>query len=587
MNNTPVNRIRAYFSNLTTHQAVAILAIVGLLVFLNSLFNGFVGDDILQVVKNSTIHSLSNISKLFTGSTFFVQGADNLTGIYYRPLVALSFATIYSVLGQHAFIFHTFQVLLIIANSILLFIFLKKIFDIRLALVVSIIFLVHPINEEAAVYIANLQEVLFFFFGILALLVAASKKMTIWSFALIGLLLLCSLLSKETGVIFAFLVLLYIYMFRIEYWWQILVTEAAIAIGYVLLRFKVADISTATPISDIATLSLIERVGSMPKIFIYYIQTLFLPLKIEVLQRWVVKGFSFKEFVLPLFISAVFLALIFLIGHRIYHKNNKQFKWFVFFVTWFIAGVLFHLQIIPLDGTVANRWFYLTSAGLFGVLALGYTTMKLSEESKKIFGVVTLIVIVLLSARTIIRNFDWRSDLSLFRAEVVAGASEADLEDSMGVTYMKNGYIDEAGVHFEKAVELEPDNPTFTDHLGVYYALIGKYDLSEKALSQTINLNNKSPLPYVNLATVYIAEKKYKDASSLMQSVTQKYPNSEHAWLALAVTEYKLGNLDAAKVAIANSLKLSANNQAGYVRDQILSKKPIEDKYLQGVFFSF
>jgi len=57
-------------------------------------------------------------------------------------------------------------------NSILLFLFLRSFFSRYSSFVVCLLFLVHPINSEAVLYSANLQDVLFFFFGMLSLLLS-------------------------------------------------------------------------------------------------------------------------------------------------------------------------------------------------------------------------------------------------------------------------------------------------------------------------------------------------------------------------------------------------------------------------------
>src|SRR5258708_14907634 len=99
--------------------------------------------------------------------------------------------------GENAFFFHFLQVLLFVTNAVLVFLLLKKFINSHLVFVLSLIFLVHPINQTVAAYIATLQDTLFFFFGMLALLVTIANKVK-YSQLIVFSLLALSLLSKET-----------------------------------------------------------------------------------------------------------------------------------------------------------------------------------------------------------------------------------------------------------------------------------------------------------------------------------------------------------------------------------------------------
>ena len=119
----------------------------------------------------------------------------------------MSYAVLYALFKATPFFYHAFQLGLHITNGILLFILFKKFLKERVALVLSLLFLVHPINSEAVVSIANLQEPLFFCFGLSALLLAMKEAVSPMRAALISFLLLCSLLSKETGILFVLMVI--------------------------------------------------------------------------------------------------------------------------------------------------------------------------------------------------------------------------------------------------------------------------------------------------------------------------------------------------------------------------------------------
>ena len=153
-------------SFLKTRTYVFLIILIGLLLFTKGLTNGFVGDDELQISNNIKAHSIINIPSFFTGSTYENGGADSIAGIFYRPIMMSVFSLIYSVSGNDPLLFHLVQLLLHITNAALLFILLRRFFQNPTSFIISVIFLVHPVNSETVLYAANLQEVLFFFFGI-------------------------------------------------------------------------------------------------------------------------------------------------------------------------------------------------------------------------------------------------------------------------------------------------------------------------------------------------------------------------------------------------------------------------------------
>ena len=141
------------FTSLTTYKAITLIIFVGLVVYFNSLFGEFVWDDIPQVVFSPLVTSLSVIPEIFSISQ---------VNIFYRPFF-LSYLTIVNVISHgNVFFFHIFQLGMHIINAILVFLIFRKYFKEIIALVLSLIFLVHPINVEAVSYISAVSDVIVF-----------------------------------------------------------------------------------------------------------------------------------------------------------------------------------------------------------------------------------------------------------------------------------------------------------------------------------------------------------------------------------------------------------------------------------------
>src|SRR5262249_14014750 len=73
-----------------------LLLVLGVLIYASALPNGFVLDDESQITGSESVHTLSTIGSYFTGSSMDTGGAG-LGGIYYKPLMTLSYALIWAV----------------------------------------------------------------------------------------------------------------------------------------------------------------------------------------------------------------------------------------------------------------------------------------------------------------------------------------------------------------------------------------------------------------------------------------------------------------------------------------------------------
>jgi len=105
---------------MSTKKLILLIALVGLLTYFNSLFNGFfISDDEDQILNNPLIHSLQNIPQLFTGSTYYRLESDQSFGLFYRPLMLTSFSLIYATFGPDPLFFHLFNLTETFTSSIM------------------------------------------------------------------------------------------------------------------------------------------------------------------------------------------------------------------------------------------------------------------------------------------------------------------------------------------------------------------------------------------------------------------------------------------------------------------------------------
>ncbi len=452
-NNEQNFSLKEFFSPLTTVKAICIIAVVGIFVFFNSLFNGFVWDDYDYIISNLAFNKFD-----FPGLVG-VNMYNSPEAGFYRIIPALYFAGLHQLFGNNAFFYHAIQIILHIITTILFYHFLKKLLSNNVSFFLSLVFLVHPMNIESVAYIAaGSPSILLFLFGISALLLSVKDRITIPRLLLISALLLLSVLTKETGVFFVLLVPLLRILYRKKQTVALILSALAVLLIYLIMRFKTIGFNyhplhNFIPIDNI---SQIQRLYTIPKIIFYYIQTFVFPAKLAIAQNWTVTTPDFQHFFLPMLLDIIFFFGSGLFGFYVYKQNREQGKLFIFFFFWFVIGLGQLLQIVPLDMTVADRWFYFPMAGLLGMLGVGITALHLNSSRLTYPVAITAILLIgILSIRTIVRNANWYDPVTLYTHDIQV-QEDYYLEGALGEYFKRIGKVDQAMPHYKKALELNP-----------------------------------------------------------------------------------------------------------------------------------
>jgi Tfp pilus assembly protein PilF len=491
-----------------------------------------------------------------------------------------SYAVLYAAFGPNPTMFHIFQLALHISNAIIVLFLMSSFFPLVLSFLTALIFLVHPINSETVVHSANLQEVLFFFFGSLSLLILQINKYKQLSWKAFLLFLLCLLLSvfsKETGLLFGLISLIYVFLFSKKNIIKIVEAIIIVAITLFILRFYVDQINFDMPIfSPIAHASLFTRMLNMPSIFVQYLKTFIFPVSLETAQFWLYEKITISGFFVPLFICIIFIALVILVAVLILKKNKKLLPVYIFFTMWFILGISIHLQIIPLKVIVAERWFYLPIVGLLGMIA---TTCQAYYFKKLILRkaglIIFLIIIGLFAARTFIRVFDWKDSETLFTHDLKIAKGNYLLENNLGTLYIRNG-------EYEKALPLVRDSVSKYQYFGnlnnmaVLFVheknLLKAEEYFKKALQ-----GGSSFMVYQNYSYFLLYFKKdYKEAYRISYIAIQKYPSGSSLYLIKAQAEYHLGNYNQALSDAKTANELFPSQWTKEVYNAIQAKKEIQ-----------
>lgn len=556
---------------ISNKKALLILGIIGFIVYLTIFTNGFVGDDKEQIYNFTLVHGLLDVPKVFLFHHVVLGAKSSLLGSYYKPLMLFYFYTIRGIFGINPFFYHAPQIILVVINSFFVYLFFSKFFKKYLAFFLALLFLVHPINQEVAAYISNIQEVLFFFFGMLAVIISAKNNYKTKDYFLIFIFLLLSLLAKESGILFLAIFITYAFIFKKAVLKKNIVVSGAVLTIYFVFRFFSKDTSAfwIEP-PPMAAVPLMERIMHIPSLFLYYLKTFFYPDILSFNQQWVIKKFDFQSFLLPLFFDLLFLGFIFAlfwIRKRILTNKNLL----LFFTIWILLGLLPHLQILPLDATVATRWFYFSSVGIIGILGVICTIILARFKSKSnLLIVVFIVLLIVLALRTMARNTQWKNAFTLYSTDSNISQSPL-LENNLGDEYFKIGDYKNAKVHFQKALSLNPDLWIAVNNLGILAEKKGDYKTALKYYNMAYKKADRLPVAE-NIARVLLLSERRNLAEKFSRQKLLKYPFSAKLLLTLALALYEEGKYEEALAFANKSFEISPDAKTQTVIKAIFEK---------------
>jgi tetratricopeptide (TPR) repeat protein len=222
-------------------------------------------------------------------------------------------------------------------------------------------------------------------------------------------------------------------------------------------------------------------------------------------------------------------------SHRV--TAQKHLPVFLFFSLWFAAGMVMLLQIVPLDMTVADRWFYFPIIGMLGIIGSGMQAIPGQLGLRKLWVVGAVILVSVLSLRTFVRTVDWKDNLTPYAHDYREADNNYMLAGAYATELMYAGKDDEAIVYATKSVSLHP-TVVYLNILGLAYQHKQQYDEAIAAYTRGVQLaegssateartKSVSMAVYTNLPVVLLINEWYEEAVKFIRDrALQKHPDS-------------------------------------------------------------
>lgn len=564
------------------HPVALCLALAALVIstYWPALFNGFVSyDDAVYVYKNKQVlHGLSweGVREAFTTTEASL----------WHPLTCLSFELDTELFGTKPFGYHLTNVLLHAANTLLVFLVLRRLTEAPWrAAVVAALFGVHPLHVESVAWIAERKDVLSTFFFLLTIWAytayvkaqtcaqPAAPKMRYYALALCFICL--GLMSKPMLVTIPFVLLL------LDFWplgrlgvlrWRVVLEKVpflalSLACGIVTMFAQ----KGAGSFRSTTALPLTMRVENALLTCIHYLVQMVWPGRYAVFYPYP-RGFS-KSAVL---IAGVLLTLISAAALR----NFRRRPWLLFGWAWYLITLLPVLGIIQVGNQAqADRYTYIPLIGIFVMVV-----WLVAEAARK----VTLGVVPLpgaLGASAVLLCLPWTSQQIGYwknTEKLVVHTLKVTRDNPIALNLYGNelsrqGRIDEAMQCWRAAVQIWPDYGHALGNLAAGCLKKGRYDESILWSKAAIKAHPEVAGYYSNLGSALGAKGQLDEAVAALQQSLRLAPEDPQTHANLAFAFLKRGRFDDAIAQYQATLRLDPSNRgarAGLQQAMAMKMKP-------------
>ncbi|CBE67326.1 membrane protein of unknown function [Candidatus Methylomirabilis oxygeniifera] len=291
---------------------------------------------------------------------------------------------------------------------------------------------------------------------------------------------------------------------------------------------------------------------TMARVFSYYLRLLILPVNLNA-------DYSYNAF--PVTTSwadpSAGLAVLFLAG-----------LWYAILVcarirpvaafggAWFFLALLPVSQIIPHHEMVAEHYVYVPSVG-FAVAVAGLFDPLLDDPlRRRVLYPAGLLVLMLLSVRTVWRNFDWRDELTLWRKTVQTAPDSARARNNLGGAYLRSGQPTLAETHLEAALRIRPDFASARANMGKLYMDRGDLDMAERELNTALILKQRDAIPRLWLGVVQARKGEIAAAEAQFRTTMDTFPYGAYAYNNMGVLFVRTGRLAEAESLFREALRL-------------------------------
>jgi tetratricopeptide (TPR) repeat protein len=539
--------------------AAVVLVLAAAAAYANGLRGPFVFDDKGAILRNESIRHLGALGDVLFGGTYAT--------VIGRPVYSLSLAVSWALSGAEVFGWHATNVAIHAAAGLALFAVVRRTLRTPLApkafapdafaFAIALLWTVHPLQTESVTYVCQRTESLAGLFVLAtfwcALRGTDSPRSGAWSAAAVACCLL-AMGTKESAAATPLLVLLHDRAFVAGTFREALrrrpILYAGLAATWIALGALVLSSAGRAGSAGLGSgVGVMEYAATQPGAIVTYLRLSFWPHPL-VLDRGARLATSMGEIVPAALVVALLLVATI---HALRARPQLAFVG-----AWFFLILAPSSSVVPLaTQTVAEHRMYLPLAAVVTITVVAF--LRLTNARPALRAAAIVVTAAALAWTTHVRNEDYKSELSLWRADVEHAPWNDRAFVNCGACLLDAGDTAGALAMFERAVALAPGAGLAHVYRANALLDLGSADEAERAFTEMLTaVPDLSAVALDGRARVRHAQGRLAEALADFDAAIRAFPGFARAYAGRAATREAMGDSSGAAADRAESERLGA-----------------------------
>ncbi|MEI6533242.1 MAG: tetratricopeptide repeat protein [Candidatus Roizmanbacteria bacterium] len=530
-----VTRIFHWF--LQNAGPLTFLIVLGLLLYGFTIGYGASSDDTSVV----GIPLYKDIAYSFTRLDFFRQ---------------LTYVLSYSISPNTTWNYRIFNILFHLSSTILVFAIIKKISKRKIiAFFSAILFIIHPIMIESVTWITGGVYAQFSFYLYLSFLCYLYRKLDIRIYFISILSAGFATVTSEKALVLPILFTIYEYSLgNLKKNWKDLVPYWSIF--FVFITLYVMKLNTR--IVDYNTKIYIPKgydniFFKIPYAVTAYLERIFIP---DGYSFYYERQVQLQEQAIRAISFIIFLAL----SIYWFFRNRMLF----FFSMFFLFSLSPFLSPLRISATVAERYVYVGSLGIYTIVAYYFAMFFDKKKYKEGAILIFIMIVVVLSCRTVMRNRDWKTEDDLWLSALQTAPDSSFALNNAGNVYAKRRDFKTAEQMFLRSAKINPGNASAIFNLGIIYQEAKLVEPALNAYKQALKIDPTVARAYVNIGVLLNSTEKYSEAIQNFETALKLSSNEVNAYAGMADSYRALKEYDKSIIYYQKSLSYNPNSWLPY-----------------------
>ncbi len=489
--------------------ALALIAIVTVVVYWTVLQNGFIDfDDPDYVTVNMIVRQGLTLKGFIWSFSAFHAGN-------WHPLTWLSHMADVEMFGLNPMGHHAVNLLLHVANAILLCLLLRQLTGfLGRSLVVALFFALHPLHVESVAWISERKDVLSTFFWLLAMIayVWYASKPSLKRYIPVVVLFALGLMAKQMLVTLPLILLL------VDYWplnrlflsqeeeaseqfgrWRLLVEKIPLlvmAAAASLITLRAQSAGGALNHADAG--STLLQIGNGLLSYVKYLRNMFWPVDL---------AFFYPLQITDVVALKVAGAVILLASISFFAvTQGRKRPYLLFGWLWFLITLLPVIGFVRIGSlAMADRYTYIPLIGPFMAVVWGGEDLAGRwRHGIPVAAGIAAAIFVVFSVLTVSQIRFWHTSYDLYTHAITVVERNWLAHNNMAILIAQQYRYADAIKHFEESIRINPYQAPGLKNLGNTYQAVGNIPAAINAFRESLRLDPNDADGHIRLGYAYL-----------------------------------------------------------------------------------